>query len=1071
MTTSRMLELVHERLHWPNPNQIWNPSGAGPGVYAKSVQEKIGENIKRAFQDEFPDGSSNLKVGILAANPNGDDTEAPLAIVCQFNSVVSSLVIMEAHRLAWSFSRARSLITIEPHLLRVWSCCEPPKDFDTTSQSGQQSLFQGNPEQSTLEPVCQLTERDLSEQAADALQWIELVSGDFFQHHEQRFQRSGAADQMLLENLKEVRKQLRADGLEAETIHDLLARIIFIQFLFHKKDSNGEPAFNKRILQDLHQKNVLSRVYCDLPEILDDFDDTYGLFKWLNDKFNGDLFPGKGETEEEREAEWQQEIRTVRTADNRHLRKLAQFISGDLRMKDKQLCLWKFYAFDVIPLDFISSIYEEFVNKKASKGIHYTPEFIVDFMLDGVLPWDEPEWDLKILDPACGSGIFLVKAFQRLIHRWEVSHNNQRTPPDILRNLLENNIFGVDIDKEAVRVASFSLYLTMIDNIDPLKYWENEVRFPPLRNQQLIHSDFFEENKIGFRTAKDAGTYDFVIGNAPWGKGTATENANIWAKENGWEKSINYGNIGPLFIPKSIQLTKTTGSISMLQPAMTLLFNQSGPAKKFRIKILNEYKVDEIVNLSALRFGLFKNAVSPTCMISLRNLKPDGEPLAYICPKPALINSDNYNLFIDHYDVNFVYQDEAQIFPQIWAALMWGGRRDLTLVKKLSNCPNIASLANRNIIKYSQGIKIGSETSVKKKYEPLRNRYFLNKSDSLDDAFLYLEAKDLPINQNIYAERPRDKNPEAFHLPQLIVKQSWVTDKGRFIAALVDMQSNNQQGILCTESFVSIHVNKKDIDWLVAACLSYSSKISVYYLFLTSGRFASFIHEVKPTDLVKVPLAKVSSPDVSGINNFEDIDSRIFEAFSLKEVECSLIKDLTEYTLLDFKGDRSSPGRQKTHRIVTSSDNSDSEPELTQYCDYFFRVIKAGFGKHKDVCATIFQESGDSHLPVRLIAMHLGIAIHSGVKIEPIQSQSLLSKLNQLNTIFLSQNDARAGGIFYQRIARIYDSTQWKNQSIPTIYLIKPDKIRYWTRSMALRDADNVSAEIMAGHKYLTPNL
>ncbi|MFN5816080.1 MAG: class I SAM-dependent DNA methyltransferase, partial [Pseudanabaena sp.] len=505
MSQSGMLELAHKKLYWPKPEQIWEPSGSGPKVYAQLAKEKIGEKIKR----EFPKDAKGVKVSVLAANPDGDETEAPIAIVCQFNRPISSAVIKEVHRLAWSFSRARSLITIEPSLIRVWSCCEPPTEKEELT------------EVASVTKAHLSEQANLSDQAVNALQWVELVSGQFFQNHENRFKRSGAADQMLLDNLKQVRQQLETDGLDVETIHDLLARIIFIQFLFQKQDSNGEPALNERILQDLHLQGVLSKSYRELSEILDDFDDTYSLFRWLNDKFNGDLFPGKGETEEERESEWQAEIQKVRVEGNRYLKKLADFVRGDLKMLDGQLCLWKFYSFDVIPLDFISSIYEEFVNKKAGKGVHYTPEYLVDFILDGVLPWDETGWNLKILDPACGSGIFLVKVFQRLIHRWKLDHNDP-IPVDVLRTLLERNIFGIDIDKEAVRVASFSLYMTMIDNIDPLRYLE-EVRFPRLRNKRLFDSDFFAENKQGFRTKEDAETYDIVLGNAPWGKNTITK--------------------------------------------------------------------------------------------------------------------------------------------------------------------------------------------------------------------------------------------------------------------------------------------------------------------------------------------------------------------------------------------------------------------------------------------------------------------------------------------------------------------------------------------------------------------
>jgi len=492
MSQTSILELAHEKLYWPSPEQIWQPSGSGARVYAELVSEKIGQKLRRERQD-----AQGVKVGILTANPTGNDTEAPIAIVCEFPRTVSNETIRETYRLAWSFSRARSLITLEPSLLRVWTCCEHPE----------------NPKSS--EPLVVATELSLSEQAAQALQWVELVSGEFFQKNEKRFKRSGSADQMLLSNLQEVRGQLYEAGLkDYTTIHDLLARVIFIEFLFQKKDSEGNPALNNRVLQNLHRNGVLSKVYTELPEILENFDDTYQLFRWLNNKFNGDLFPGKGESVTDREAEWQAEIKKVKTKDNRYLTKLAHFVRGDLEMRSGQLCLWKYYSFDVIPLDFISSIYEEFVSKKSNKekkiikqdkGVHYTPEHIVDFILDGVLPWDGEEWDLKILDPCCGSGIFLVKAFQRLIYRWEKIHAC-KIQAQTLRHLLENNLFGIDIDEEAVRVASFSLYLMMLDSIDPLEYWENQVRFPELRNRRLIFADFFEESKEGFRTEPDAET-------------------------------------------------------------------------------------------------------------------------------------------------------------------------------------------------------------------------------------------------------------------------------------------------------------------------------------------------------------------------------------------------------------------------------------------------------------------------------------------------------------------------------------------------------------------------------------
>lgn len=173
----------------------------------------------------------------------------------------------------------------------------------------------------------------------------------------------------------------------------------------------------------------------------------------------------------------------------------------------------------------------------------------------------------------------------------------------------------------------------------------------------------------------------------------------------------------------------------------------------------------------------------------------------------------------------------------------------------------------------------------------------------------------------------------------------------------------------------------------------------------------------------------------------------------------------------DFKGGGSSPGRQRTQRSALNLFENGKEPELREYCEYFLRVIKAGFGQDKEVCATIFQESTDNHLPVRLVAIYLNKSINTEIKIETINSQALLDRLNQLNNLFMQEDDSGAGGIFYQRVVRVYDSTEWYGEQVPTVYLIKPDKIRYWTRSMALRDADEVSADIMLGRTELIREL
>jgi hypothetical protein len=366
------LESTQEFLGWPTPQEITHPQGAGAGVCASLVREKIGRALIR-FGD-----AQNAILGILVPDSQSASTQTPIAVVANFDRLVSEPTLRELQRLCWNFSNTPTLITFEPGLLRVWTCCESPdqnrrlEDFVVHRVSSDE-----------LDSKHSLALENLG---ARALHWVNLVSGEFFQQHAHRFNRDGRADQMLLGNLRYIRARLIEAGLEDDDVcHDLLARIIFVQFLFDRKDSDGIAALNPNRLARLHNDGILARLHTSFDSILSDYADTYRLFDWLNTKFNGDLFPGKGDTAADRARGWVAEKRIVT---RQHLSLLADFVRGDLEMPSGQAHLWPEYSFDVIPLEFISSIYETFVTERAARnGIFYTPSHLVDFILDRVLPW------------------------------------------------------------------------------------------------------------------------------------------------------------------------------------------------------------------------------------------------------------------------------------------------------------------------------------------------------------------------------------------------------------------------------------------------------------------------------------------------------------------------------------------------------------------------------------------------------------------------------------------------------------------------------------------------------------
>jgi len=992
------------------------------------------------------------RVGVLVGNPASDESDAPIAIVCEFNHAVSAATLKETHRLAWNFCRSPLLVTAEPHLVRAWSCYETP-DPDLAAPFDIDPIEEVNLDQ---DPVIS--------RAAAALDWVQLASGQFFVKHADRFIRDKRADRTLLENLRFVQRELTIPhpknpqkAIPEDIAHDLLARIIFIQFLFDRKDSTDKAALNESVLDNLHKTGVLSQRYSRLSEILESKSDTYDFFHWLDQKFNGDLFPGKdpATSSEEQEDAWERETRFVT---QKHLNRLAAFVSGRVEIAKGQMSLWPLYSFDTIPLEFISSIYEEFVSNRANKkGQHYTPGYLVDFVLDKVLPWHGQEWDLRILDPACGSGIFLVKAFQRLAYRWRNTHPGEEPPAAFLRGLLEKNLFGVDIDSAAVRVASFSLYLAMCDEIDPRHYWK-QVKFPRLRNRTLTHADFFQEDIGGFQTEANAGQYDLIIGNAPWGANSLTPHGRKWADDptHHWATSNNQG--GTLFLSKGAMLSKEPGKLCLIQPASALLFNRNSTALKFRQQLFLRYTVEEIVNLSAIRFDLFPKAISPACIVTLSPRPPENKPLAYWCPKQHHTGEGGHRIIIDAHDLNWIYPEEASADPWVWTALAWGGRRDHALIRRMKSDTRRKTL--ETVIKERKGwfSSKGFNRCIDnvKVYEDRLQLRVLEDHDVWNDCPVVCDAKDFPANSNPLFERPRDLS--LFQLPKLIMKQSWTVDDGRFKAVLVGSHDGRTNHLLFSQSFIG--VSAPDTGSLAALTLVLNSIFAVYFFFLTGGRASSYRPTLLKEDLEQIPVPS-DAIDIQELAEMDahDIDESAFKMYGLKEVERVLVEDFYEITLQDFKGQEDSPGRQP----VPTGHDDPSERMLTEYSNCFLNVLHAGFGQSKRISATIFQPNEARTLPYCLVAFHLDWPDRKRVVIERVHDHDLLDRLHQLDLDDTSQQtDPTLGNIFYRRVARVYQSTLIEGQPCPTVYVIKPNLVRYWSRSAAFRDADEVAADILA---------
>ena len=248
---------------------------------------------------------------------------------------------------------------------------------------------------------------------------------------------------------------------------------------------------------------------------------------------------------------------------------------------------------------------------------------------------------------------------------------------------------------------------------------------------------------------------------------------------------------------------------------------------------------------------------------------------------------------------------------------------------------------------------------------------------------------------------------------------------------------------------MSVHAKAATLE---AASVSHNSKIAVYFHFLTSGRFAAYRPKLSKDEILGLPISFPSSGQLDGIESYAQLDSLAFDLFGLKDAERVLVEDGIDYSLGDFLDGSESKGRQRTN----IDDGRDDH--LRSYCEYFFRVMKAGFGSDKAVLAKIFQ-SREEPVPYRLVAFVFGEKPDMSITVLDITSVALLRELGRMDEV----GGKTRNGIYSRGVVRIYEV----RDGAPTVFIVKPDQKRLWTRSMGLQDGDDVALDLFRWQEQL----
>lgn len=734
---------------------------------------------------------------------------------------------------------------------------------------------------------------------------------------------------------------------------------------------------------------------------------TYSLFRTLKEKFNGDTLQV---SEVEIEIITQNDLDELRT-----------FILGDSELESKQLALWPFYSFDIIPIQLISSIYELFFHlsdEDDEKGTYYTPLHLVNLVMDEVYPWEGEYKDTSFFDPSCGSGIFLVEAYRRLVCRWMSQNDIHTITCDQLNLLLKSSIFGVDINEEAIRVASFSLSLAMCDFLDPRSIWD-KLSFPRLLDNNLISSDFFDEDK-SFNNRK----FDVIIGNPPWQSNITRKTKEYLKKAN---RVIGDKQIAQAFSIKCSELCKQSGIICLLMPSKGLLFNRSDKSRTFRANLFSYNNVLAIINLSVYRKFLFDHASGPAAAIIYTPKKEEiSQPIVYCTPKPIYTIEDIRKFSIDPTDICRIPCDMIDD-DRIWKIAMWGAPRDLELIGKMqSTFAPMATFIEENRMTTAEGFKRGNRKHQCYDFNGLP----LVEAKSFKP--YYVSSDELQTVDFDDFECIVKNAREIFAAPHLIIKQSH--KNGTFLSEVLDYDA------VFNHSLLGVHGDMNKLKYLSVII---GSRVFTYYHILTNRKWLVERDELEAGDIWQTPIPKPSDEEISESCDIFDelvispLKKQTAEKFArhmyrLKEYESYQIDDVIDYVYDYFKN--------KRHSV------SFEQPSIDAYRLYYHcihEVLTNTFGSSVGLSGDLYF----GNAPLSVLVLSLGRQCVNGLNV--ITSDERLNEI--LSSLDSSLVDSQ-NMVFVRRNLRIYQQDR--------IYIVKPSQRKYWTYSAACRDADEIFEDV-----------
>ena len=1033
MTPSNVLE----QLGYSRSERHWIPS---------ERLDDITFPLRRALEDDKQEEPQATVCGsyIFQTSGVGEDGKPflaprPAVHVVQVNDETQAQIVRKK---LWNLGTAPFLILILPQRVLVYNGFNYQEPAHKKSRKRDPDLIC---EALSVEEIAGAL-RDFHARAID--------SGVVWKRQSNKLTPEKRVDSRLLKNLQGLGSELRNRfGLKHALAHALIGKFIYLWYLRHRNILSDQWIEEEGLSDWAHLTGRETKAEA-----------LAALVSKLEERFNGRVFP----------------LDFAELGENADaiVRFIAGVFQGDEAQSGQLALDFQIYDFSCIPVELLSSIYEQFLKAEGrgkKEGAVYTREFVADYLLSEINSQKPLQPGMTVLDPACGSGVFLVLTYRRLIERHLREANAQTLSLQELSRILEESIFGVELITDACYVAEFSLILMLLSFVEPPELHANKTfRFPELHNRNIFQGDFFDPDLALFA---DDRKFDWIVGNPSWEKAQTEEQpfARDWMQKNETECPVGRYSLSEAFSWRVSEFLAPDGFVALLTKA-TSLVNETSRA--YRRAFFREHEVRRVTNFANLAYVLFVGrAKLPGATLVYQRAVPHQEKSPILHYGPFAVNqmlnlSDRQQKNQSAWSIT-IYDDEVQWVEAeaaergegvVWKRALWGNYRDEKAIKSLSFLlgSSVGEMLDEGKWKLHQGIEIRNAKELdENEKEDVEYCQDLDELDFLDvnqvkGQFQLTISKELlsriPEDERYIRKRGGTKGLEVAYGPH--VYWSLAT------AAYSDLD------FVLPHPQKAIAASKADANYLRATSLYLNSSVGRYLEFFTLVRWGIDRNEFTPAEIKPILLPRLSPEqtaelcrvhrELAALQTQEPSlfnDSAPVEKPSDAQIrqrldgEVERILEVPSYLAIiarDFMAVR----YQFTHGKTGGEGSQTAEIEqLRLYADYL-REILDRFGRGR--VHHRIEISQDPDFTVCTVEI-----TQEPQPIEPVIQKAEAS----LNDTDLWENlgEQVSQWVYVQRSLRHFEGRK--------VQLWKTSRLLDWTRTQALIDSDSIIAEVLASQE------